>query len=444
MRILLKIPSRSRPAQLTRVVQRYLVMASGKHDVRILLSLDDDDPTMKDPAVRARLLLDPRVEIWEGKSRSKVEAYNRDIVPWNCKNGGFDILVGASDDMWPGLSGWDDVIAQDMLEHHPNLDGALWYNDGYRQRTLCTLPVVGYNLFVKTDYLYEPSYISLWCDNQWQELYSAMGRLPYIDKMPIEHRHFTAPPDRAAKRDALYNRNEAPELHRRDEANFKRLRAIRAPNSRLPFGWPEILLSICICTVRGEARAAMLNKLLSHLNMQINSAGDYKSRVEVIVDRDAGEVTIGAKRNRMIHRAQGRFIVFIDDDDWVCDTYVRSIVDAINRDPGLDCVGIEGVMTVDGKDPKTFRHSRSYRGWYEEGGVYYRTPNHWNPVRRQIALEAGFPNIDWGEDHEYSKRLHAQGRIAKEYALPGVTYYYLKTSNSAAEAAARRRGQKVG
>ena len=43
--------------------------------------------------------------------------------------------------------------------------------------------------------------------------------------------------------------------------------------------------------------------------------------------------------------------------------------------------------------------------WHQSGGIYYRTPNHISPVKRELALQAGFPEIAFGEDHEYSKRL---------------------------------------
>jgi hypothetical protein len=48
-----------------------------------------------------------------------------------------------------------------------------------------------------------------------------------------------------------------------------------------------------------------------------------------------------------------------------------------------------------------------YREWFtDSAGVHYRSPNHLNPVRRELALEAGFPaKIYHGEDHEFSRRL---------------------------------------
>jgi hypothetical protein len=94
-----------------------------------------------------------------------------------------------------------------------------------------------------------------------------------------------------------------------------------------------MMLSILIATIPG--RESMFARLMSHLWRQ--SVG---LPVEIIYDGSAKDVmSIGAKRQRLIESAQGRYVVFIDDDDWVPDTYVEDILEATITLP--DCIGFK-------------------------------------------------------------------------------------------------------
>ena len=66
---------------------------------------------------------------------------------------------------------------------------------------------------------------------------------------------------------------------------------------------------------------------------------------EIIYDIDEGQVSIGVKRQRMLHKANGEYIVFIDDDDLVAENYVDLILGALKTGP--DCVGIHILHYVD-------------------------------------------------------------------------------------------------
>lgn len=172
-------------------------------------------------------------------------------------------------------------------------------------------------------------------------------------------------------------------------------------------------LSILICTL--EEREGKLKRLLDVLNPQINE------NVEIIVKSDSGQMSIGTKRNALLHEATGEYISFIDDDDLVSDNYVTKILEAIKTNP--DCCGLKGTITFQGQCPKTFIHSIQYKNWFEENGIYYRCPNHLNPVKRELALQTSFKEISFGEDRDYSIRLSPL--IQKEEMIEDHIYYYL-------------------
>jgi hypothetical protein len=109
----------------------------------------------------------------------------------------------------------------------------------------------------------------------------------------------------------------------------------------------------------------------------------------------------------MINRAIGRFVAHIDDDDWVADSYIERQLAALKSNPDADCASLRGVVTTDGRKPRPFINSMRYTKWDFNTAqqVYERTPVHCNAVRRELALQANFPDTSWAEDLEFSKRL---------------------------------------
>lgn len=178
-----------------------------------------------------------------------------------------------------------------------------------------------------------------------------------------------------------------------------------------------IKLSILIPTLL--SRDYLFHELLQSLQAQ------KTDEVEICSHCDDGTLSIGEKRNDLLKMAMGDYIAFIDDDDAVAPDYVDSILKAIKDNP--DVVGMEGVMTTDGHTPLKFIHSLEYKTWYEENGVFYRNPNHLNPVKRELALKAMFPEWSHGEDKEYSMRLLPH--LNKEVRIVGPIYYYKYRTN---------------
>lgn len=175
-------------------------------------------------------------------------------------------------------------------------------------------------------------------------------------------------------------------------------------------------LSILICHLK--SRKEMLDRLLLRLSMQTVGRS-----VEIKVDGDDGEKTIGRKRNDLLFSAKGEYVAFIDDDDDVSDDYVSSILAAIETKP--DCVGIEGIYE-DGHIKAPFKHSIQFQGWYTGTDAFYRTPNHLNPVKTSIAQQVGFPSKNFGEDHLYSDAIRRG--LKTEVYINHPIYFYKKVA----------------
>lgn len=151
----------------------------------------------------------------------------------------------------------------------------------------------------------------------------------------------------------------------------------------------------------------MFAHLLTTLQQDLNLLPLSKqNKVEIISDSDA-KCPIGEKRNRLLELSEGQFVVFIDDDDMVTRSYIPLILEAIEKNPTVDCIGINGVITFNGGSPLQWKISKDYESWHEKDNVYYRTPNHISPVRRDIAMKVKFPaDKSFSEDFEYSKAIY--------------------------------------
>lgn len=182
-----------------------------------------------------------------------------------------------------------------------------------------------------------------------------------------------------------------------------------------------MILSVLICSI--PERKSMLNLLLAKFKSICES-----NEVEFLTDSTGRTLSIGSKRQLLLEKAQGKWIVFFDDDDWPNDNYINWILWAINNHPDIDCIGIRGLMTTNGLNPKTWCHRLGYK--IEGNGVkklpigydYIRPIIHFNPVLREKALQAGFKNMKYGEDMDYAKRLNPL--LTKEYFIDNELFHY--------------------
>jgi glycosyltransferase involved in cell wall biosynthesis len=164
-------------------------------------------------------------------------------------------------------------------------------------------------------------------------------------------------------------------------------------------------------------RSEMTEILVEHLEIQ----SEFKP-VEIITDIDNKEISIGAKRQRMLEKAKGEYVVMIDSDDWIPTDYVDEILKAIESNP--DCVGHQ--IECIGTPGKTESVSNRYLKWAEKqrGFDYLRTPYPKVPIKREICLKIGYKDLRYGEDHDFSKRLKFSRLIKTETYISKVLYYY--------------------
>ena len=185
MVLLIKFPTRGRTEKFLEVLDQYISFIEDKDNYKIVVSCDADDTSMNNPTVISKLKNYKNLEIYFGANKSKIEAVNADMQHQQ----GYDIILLASDDMIPVKKGFDVIIKNNMKKYFPDLDGVLWFNDGYQEDRLNTLCILGRKYYERFKYIYHPAYKSLWCDNEFMNVGSKLKRQVYINEVIIKHDH---------------------------------------------------------------------------------------------------------------------------------------------------------------------------------------------------------------------------------------------------------------
>lgn len=183
------------------------------------------------------------------------------------------------------------------------------------------------------------------------------------------------------------------------------------------------ILSILIATTRD--RRELFKKLYYEFFVQTKDLP-----VEVLFEEDNKEISVGAKRQKLLLRAQGEYVCSFDSDDFPYAYYTEEILKALEQKP--DCVGFLIQMTTNGTRPQVCCHSLKYKEWKGDGKTkidgydYVRNVTHFNPCRRDLALQVGFKDLRFGEDRLYSD---AVTKLCKTEVFINKKLFHYRYSN---------------
>ena len=204
MKILAQIPTYARPQKFLSCLKKYINTTSGRHEIFFNINCDVDDTTMNRSDIKEMIqqafsnqVRNAEVKwhdffcggaVYYDPDTTKIGAVNANVdkvqMDW-------DIVIVISDDMIPHVEGWDDQIASAMMEHYPDLDGCVSFDDGYaEQGRLITFSILGRKLYDHFGYIYHPDYKSLYCDNEFTEEVKRLDKVTYIDRLIIKHEHY--------------------------------------------------------------------------------------------------------------------------------------------------------------------------------------------------------------------------------------------------------------
>jgi len=164
------------------------------------------------------------------------------------------------------------------------------------------------------------------------------------------------------------------------------------------------ILSILMPTT--PDRVNMFTELFNELHRQIQYMNTFHPTlgdIEVIVDDSPrfldGGLSIGKKRDALMRRAEGKYLCWLDSDDWISPNYTESLVRLCQH----------------GTDVCTFRNLTKLDNYWMlvDMSIHYQNdqanPRHivrrkpWTicPIKSEIAKLCNFEDINYGEDSDW-------------------------------------------
>lgn len=184
----------------------------------------------------------------------------------------------------------------------------------------------------------------------------------------------------------------------------------------------KMKLSILICTVPSR-----IDDFFPSILKKLDKQAELKD-VEILYLGDNKKRTVGQKRNDLLALAQGKYVVFVDDDDDITDDYVAEILNGTNSD--ADVINFHVMCSVNGGEYRRVDYDASFTRNSNKPTHYERQPNHIMCIKKELAIKAGFPKKNVGEDDEFAKRL---SRLLKTQAFIEKTLYYYNFSHQTSE-----------
>lgn len=379
-------PSWKRPSLAKQCYDTWMGNADHPENIEYILCLSEKDPTMADYEIQ---FTDAHATIGKMQDNGLVKQAN-----WAAEQSTGNLIVAISDD-FECPEHWDTIL---LMALEGKEDYCVKTQDGL-QPFIMTLPIMDRKFYKRIGHIYNPCYAHMFGDEELAEVGKMLNRTIVLPDY-FRHNHYTT------------GINPKDEVNVKNDSYFMVDREVFLKRKMENFG--VVILSIMIPTI--EKRKFMFNSLVSGLQKQI---GD---RPIEIVTAASEYMRIGQKRNDMLSRAKGEYVCAIDDDDVVPPFYIDQIMNAIRSNP--DCCSLNGVITEDGLNPKRFIHSIKYTEYFEKDDVYYRPPNHLNVIKRSIATQFTFPELNFGEDTDYAMQICRSGLLKTEAEISETIYFY--------------------
>jgi hypothetical protein len=171
-------PSLGRPDKAVETAEIWLSSAKRGYDIQYIVSLNSTDVARSQYITKFSAI--PRVTIVTSDATNMVAASNV-----AAKEATGEIMILVSDDMFP-MWHWDELL---MAELDPEQAQVLQVHDGIRS-DIVTLPIMTRAAYKKLGYMYHPSYLSMYADNDLAETAKVHGMYK-VSQLQFDHQHYT-------------------------------------------------------------------------------------------------------------------------------------------------------------------------------------------------------------------------------------------------------------
>ena len=213
MRIGVLFPSRERPKKFFSALSKMLALSSGDNQLKVYAVHDLDDNSINEyRSLTAELYSRAEIHTVVADRVGKVGAINRCVRDTIADKQ--EIVLVMSDDMECVQTEWDRDIVEQAKRF--GLDNSFFFSDGFTYPRLNTMPIVGIDYLKRFNYIYHPSYESLWADNEFTEVSRSLKKSVECSKVLFKHMHPLN--DYKVESDVLYFAND--HFNKKDQQNY--------------------------------------------------------------------------------------------------------------------------------------------------------------------------------------------------------------------------------
>jgi glycosyltransferase involved in cell wall biosynthesis len=178
-----------------------------------------------------------------------------------------------------------------------------------------------------------------------------------------------------------------------------------------------MLLSVLIPTIPDRTVT-----FWSPLVLKLCEAAKAHPDVEVLSLFDNRKRSVGAKRNDLLNLARGKFLTFIDDDDWVTADYL-DVICPILREKDPDVLCFTQLVSINGGETKPCHYGIDLP-YYETDDLWQGKPAHTMVWRSAIAKPIMFPDASFGEDFNWVARACVGVSLENQVRIENTLYHY--------------------
>ena len=162
----------------------------------------------------------------------------------------------------------------------------------------------------------------------------------------------------------------------------------------------------------------------------------FDGMVEIIYLLDNRRRTVGAKRNSLLDAANGNYLAFVDDDDYVSPWYIRRIMEVLGeRRPDVITFKQKATILPEGfvhhctydlrhvrRNPRRLLVARDTAGEPTKEADWSGPPAHTMVWKAAIVKPIRFPEANFGEDAHWCDV--ASLAATTQVDIPETLYYY--------------------
>jgi len=144
-----------------------------------------------------------------------------------------------------------------------------------------------------------------------------------------------------------------------------------------------------------------------------------EDNVEILTIVDNKCMSIGEKRNWLLSMAKWDYVSFVDDDDRINSSYIKSLLEGIES--GKDVICFDANISINGWAYKKVDYNINNNHWFVDD-IYYRLPNHLMCWKAELAKSVKYDDISFGEDTNWANDMI--WLVNSQHKINKVLYYY--------------------